>query len=810
MRKSFILLFSMLLCLVLDVWSQAIPSFYQRYRFLTAPSSVFQEGLVGFANPANTRLLEHFEGRFFWDTDGTDATSFNNWGIFTAFPHAGFGVFRQNFGKGHITDYRISTGMGSEGLSLGLAYGWTTGNMVEPERENLFIASTIFRPFRYLSLGLLGNFSVESHANEGVAEIGIRPFGTPRLTLFADGIFGFNTTDPFAGAPWSAGGAVQLARGINLVGRYFESEALTIGLTINFGTTGIGSQIHYNSSRDHAYNSYMVRLGGRRASVFQTSLDWEQRYLSMNLKGRVDYLSYAFFDHSTHKLIDLLHNIRAAAADPRVEIIALNLSGMRVLPEHAWEIREALTTARRSRKKVIVFIDNVQMTGYHLASVANKIVLDPQGSIMLPGYLMGRTYFKGTLEKMGLGFDEWRFFKYKSAAEPLSRRQMSEADAEQRQAYLDDWYELTRADVSASRAMPAEDYDRLIDEDVFFIPQRALEAGLVDTLGRWPQKEKIMQALWGRKFSPIKADELLENALPSRQWGAKPKIALVYGLGVCAVDEGIRARWLEKVFLRLKDDRGVKAVVFRVDSPGGDGMASDMVAEAIRKCKEKKPVIISQGQVAASGGYWISMYGDQIVAAPNTITGSIGVIGGWIYDRGIGEKLGMTSDYVKRGEHADLGFGIRLPLLGAEIPARNLTPQEREKMEKIIRQFYKEFVRKVARGRGMTVENVEEIARGHFYSGLDGLQIGLVDEIGGMMNALAIARNMAGIDPGDEFDLIQIPEDKGFINWESLFKPELPVTAGNRAVLQYLKMVSEQPGRPLPLLEPGSYPTLED
>jgi protease-4 len=258
----------------------------------------------------------------------------------------------------------------------------------------------------------------------------------------------------------------------------------------------------------------------------------------------------------------------------------------------------------------------------------------------------------------------------------------------------------------------------------------------------------------------------------------------------------------------LEKDRDVKAVVFRVDSPGGDGLASDLVAEALKRCAKKKPVIISQGQVAGSGGYWISMYGDEIVAGPNSVTGSIGVIGGWIYDKGISEGIGMTSDFVKRGKHADMGYGITLPFLGLRIPARNLTRDERARAEEIIKDFYDIFVEKVASGRNMTVEEVKKIAEGHFYSGIDGKKIGLVDEIGGLMTALAIARMKAGIEADDEIDIIEMPKYKG---WFDVMPDISPFSAEleNNEVYQYLKMASERPGRPLPMLLPGTYPTID-
>jgi protease-4 len=787
-------------------WAQSLPDYYSRNNFLMAPSGVFQEGLLGFTNPANLALLKKPEIRFLWNTDGTDAASINDWGIFTGMAGLGFGALRQHFGDLDVTDYRLSTAFGSAGAAFGLSYGWSRGDMNALGRESLLATSLLLRPFRHLSVGLIGNFSLKSNIREGVAEIGIRPFGTPQLTLFADGALQKNMQ--LAEAPWSAGAALQVLSGINLVGRMFENDAFTVGLTMNFGETGIGAQSHFDAERDHAYNTYMVRAGVAQPSIFPTLFEKNKRYLPLNLKGRVDYHKYVLFDRDTHRLLDILNDIRAAVKDERVGAIALNLSSMRVLPEHAWEIREELKKARQAGRKIIIFIDKAGMRDYHLASVADKIVMDPEGMMMLEGYVRGRTYLKGALEKLGLGFDEWRFFKYKSAFEDFSRDKMSDADREQLQNYVDDLYELVRAEVCETRRFTPEKFDKLIDEEIIFLPDMALKSGLVDTLARWSAIDKVIKNFTGKPMRAIAATKLMANALPPQEWGARPKIAVVYGLGVCAMDEGIKARWLERVFLNLAQKPSVKAVVFRVDSPGGDGMASDLVAEAIKKCSEKKPVIISQGQVAASGGYWISMYGDTIVAAPNTITGSIGVIGGWIYDKGVSEKLGMTSDHVKRGAHAEFDFGITLPFTGVRIPARNLTTEERAKIEELFMKFYEGFVQKVAKGRNMPVEEVKKIAEGHFYSGTDGRSIRLVDEVGGLLTALAIAHHKAGLKLDQEIDVIEIPRYKGFINF-NLSPSLISTSVKDDPVLQYLRMLSEHYGMPLPMLLPGTYPTIE-
>jgi protease-4 len=242
-----------------------------------------------------------------------------------------------------------------------------------------------------------------------------------------------------------------------------------------------------------------------------------------------------------------------------------------------------------------------------------------------------------------------------------------------------------------------------------------------------------------------------------------------------------------------------------VDSPGGLGLAADVVAEALRKCAQAKPVIVSQGNVAASGGYQISMYADTIVAAPNTVTGSIGVVGGWVWNKGFGSKLGLTSDHVQVGDHADVGFGIRIPFFGLPLPDRNLTVEEQTIVEDHIRASYETFVAQVARGRKMTESQVDSVAQGRAWSGIDGQEKGLVDLIGGLEKSLLLAKEAAGIPPDKEIEILELPQ-KGLFKLNA-FKPQMPgFTLLEDREWFYVKLITEHPGQPLPVLPPDIYP----
>jgi len=268
------------------------------------------------------------------------------------------------------------------------------------------------------------------------------------------------------------------------------------------------------------------------------------------------------------------------------------------------------------------------------------------------------------------------------------------------------------------------------------------------------------------------------------------------------MDEGIAARRLGGVIESARENRDIRAVVFRADSPGGEIIPSDIVAQELKKTSKEKPVIVTQGFVAGSGGYWISMNGDRILATPLTITGSIGVIGFWIWNEGLGEKLGLSSSTVTVGDHADLGQGFRIPLLGMVVPERNLTPWERKKMEQNIWASYETFLGKVAAGRNMTRDEVHRIAEGRIWSGRDGLDVGLVDEIGGLERAIEIAKEEAGIPADQEVELVELPR-MGLFNPNLLKMPSpFSVCEEESLEIQYLRAVLRSKGHPMALMPP--------
>ena len=776
---------------------QGFPSYYERNNFLLASPGALKFGLYGYDNPAYLSSLHQFDMVFVSSDERGNWDDFNRWGLFTAIPHFGFSLNRQKEDGNSVSDYRLSLAFGDRESSLGFSYGWSAGDLDFFNRTNIIALGLMVRPNRYLSLGAVGSRASSGDGKELAADVGIRPRGDEVVTIFADAAL--PNDQRLKDFSWSAGLALEALPGIRLTGRYFDTKTFTMGVELSFGRMGVTEQEYYDKDGNHAYSANAIRLGAYDRTVFGTKIAKNKSYVEMDFNGPMKYRRREFFD-SGNRFSEILDQIKTAKEDPGVVGLAINTSGMYANREMLWELRKQLKEFKEHGKRVILFIDNVGMKEYDFASVADKIMMDPLGTITLEGTVSGLTYYRRTLDKLGIGFDEWRFFKYKSAFESLSRGSMSDADREQRQKLVDDVYAMTRSDICGERKLTPDRFDRIVNDTVIFRAEDALSSGLVDTIGRWDKVNDIIKSLEGEEVRRVHPGLLAKFQLPSdNRWGEPPRIAIIYALGVCAMDEGINARSLSKIIESAANADNVKAIVLRVDSPGGDAMASDYVAEALKKCKGRKPVIISQGSVAASGGYWLSMYADTIVAAPNTITGSIGVIGGWFYNKGLKDTLGMSTDLVKAGKHADLGFGFSLPLLGVGIPDRNLTPEERMKVEHLIKTSYDEFVAKVASGRDMKPEAIQSIAQGRVWSGVDGKNNGLVDVIGGLETAIQIARERAGIAPEEEVKIVELPR-LGWFDF-GLFQPKLsPISLEDDPVLNHLIFRLKHNGEPMPIL----------
>lgn len=792
--------------------AQEMSGYYDTADFLDAPPVAVREGLLGYANPALPAVADN-QLLGVWNTDGRRALSVQDWGVFGSIGGLGAGVVHRDRGPLSSTAYHVSLAGGSDAAAVGVGYQGFGGDATALGRYNRLTTGTVLRPSRYVSVGLTGNVSLETDDREVVGELGVRPFGTSRLTLFADAAW--DEGEALVDVPWSAGAAVEVVPGLDLTGRVFDSDAVSVGLRVAFGRTGLGSRSDVAPNGDYAGQTSRVRVGTDVPSAIGDAVGEGKSHVEVQPKG-MPYRAprFSLRGDDGPRYYEVLRTLRQAQSNDRISVVALDLTDLSVSREKAWELRAAVQDVQSAGKKVVAVLENAGMDTYHVASAADRIAIDPQGTLQLPGYASSRTFLKETLDKIGLGVQPFRFFEYKSAVETLSRTGFSEADSLQRQQLVNDWYDLTQSAIAEGRGLPADSVDRIIDEQTILSASDARQAGLVDTLARWHERDGVLSAATGADTRSMDADRLNDLATASRRWGARPEIAVVYGIGATSLQSGIQARELARTFRRLKDDDDVKAVVFRVDSPGGSALAADVAAQAVRECAEEKPVIVSQGTVAASGGYLISTYADHIFAGPNTVTGSIGVIGLWVYDDGLlSEKAGASYDVVQRGARAELFAPYRVPLLGLPLPTRKLNEEELDRARSLIMQSYDDFVGQVATGRDTSEAHVRSIAEGRVYSGTAGRQRGLVDEIGGLPEALAAARQTAGL-AGTDVTVREVNATSGFLSLPDLLPAGLrQIVGGEREsgertdppAQTFLRTVVEHQPAPLLLLPPGYY-----
>ncbi len=455
-------------------------------------------------------------------------------------------------------------------------------------------------------------------------------------------------------------------------------------------------------------------------------------------------------------LNDILNNIEKAKNDDNIEGIFLEISMPASGLSTLGEIREALEDFRESGKFIVASSDVYTQPAYYLASVADEVFLTPTGAISFQGLRSEIMFFKGTLDKLGVDPQVIRHGDYKSAAEPFVQEEMSPENRGQIMTYLSSIWDHILESISDSRGIDVSTLDAYASDLTIRNDRKALEHGFVDGL---KYRHEIIEKL--KELTGIEEDEDLRTVkhsryidVPKKSEGRgvpDDKVAVVYAQGPIVMGEGgeemIGPDRISRTLREARQDPDVKAIVLRVNSPGGSALASEVIWREVKEASKEKVVIASMGDVAASGGYYIVAGADRIVANPHTITGSIGVIGMLPNAEGFfKERLGITVDVAKTNEFADMGSIFR-----------PLAPTEREFIKEQIGGIYEEFVSRVAEGRDMEIERVDEIGRGRVWSGEDARELGLIDDFGGLSKAIDIAVEEAEI---EEYRVVSLPVQK--------------------------------------------------
>jgi protease IV len=532
----------------------------------------------------------------------------------------------------------------------------------------------------------------------------------------------------------------------------------------------------------------VLRGGGSRG--FSSA----ESYLLLDLAGEIpEHPSSelgALFERRPPSLRTLVESIDRAAADSKVEAVVVKVG---FLSGAGWgkvqELRDAITRFRESGKPAYAHLEFCGNKEYYLAAACTKVYAVPTALLDVSGLAAEVTFFRGTLDKLGVEAQFEGIGKYKNAPNQFTERGFTDPHREQMEALIDSLFQEYVAGIAKARNKSAEEVQQILDGGPYD-GQGALKAGLVDELiyddeieERLKNADRISPARYVRRSRGLGLD-------------GRPKLALVYAVGEIVSgpsQEGpfggsvAGSETVAQALRTAREDDGIKAIVFRVDSPGGSGTASDVIWREVTLARKRKPVVVSMGDLAASGGYYVAMGSDAIVAQPGTITGSIGVFGGKFSLRGLYDKIGLSKEILSRGRHASMFTEYR-----------PWSDEERAHVHGLMAAFYQEFINKAAKGRNKSPEEVDAVGQGRVWTGAEAQRIGLVDHLGGLDTALRVAKEKAKIGKDQQVQLVVLPQRKGLL--ETLLERqeegvESVLPADVRATLGWLARLRD--GEPL-------------
>lgn len=475
-------------------------------------------------------------------------------------------------------------------------------------------------------------------------------------------------------------------------------------------------------------------------------------------------------------LDDILSSIKKAKENDNIKGIYINAGAFAASNASLKEIRDQLADFKESGKFIIAYADVYSQGCYYLSSVADKVIMNPQGNLDLHGLSSSPTFYKGLLDKVGIEMQIFKVGTFKSAVEPFMLDKMSDANREQVTAYINDIWSTITSEISDSRKISVDKINQLTDSlQTFKLANASVSDGLVDTLMYETEvKEYLKDLLKVEKAKDVKMASIKDMTSVSfvKESNSKDVIAILYAEGSInngSGKDGITDKRYVKEIEKLKDNDKIKAVVFRVNSPGGSAYASEQIWKAITDLKAKKPVVVSMGDYAASGGYYIACNASKIIAQPNTLTGSIGIFGMFPNFEGLTKKVGLSFDNVKTNKFADFGDATR--------PMR---PEEKVILQQYIEHGYDLFLTRCSEGRNIPKDSLDHIAQGRVWTGNQALKIGLVDALGNIDTAIQEAAKLAKL---DDYSLQDYPKKVDFL--ESLLSNQKEEFA-TKAMKEYL------------------------
>ena len=711
-------------------------------------------------NPAGTGFVDGFTLHYFHE--GGDLPAAAGDGFWLATP---FGPLVSTFAMQWIrpgdgggprfrkTSFGLAAGDG-QAVSVGVSGNWFSSPDAALDRLWTFDAGIAVRPSRHLSIGasVLGLNSAGAAPYPVQLDVGVATrLWRDRLTLSADVLGNDRARNDFAITAGAVGLGAEVAAGFVLMAQLqFPLQSASGPAGSTYGQLLLGWNAPHAGvayGRGSGTSSGDPWLVGARVS--------SRRYLSISVESAphldlaksLSHPRISLFSPERDAYTALLQRIARFRDDGSVAALVVTIDDLPVGQGRAEELRRLLLQVKE-RKPVIAYLTGGGMKEYYLATAATRIVMPPSAYVSPSGLASSTFFVKDTLQKLGITVDVVAIGQYKNAADPLVRSDMSEAQREVTESILDDLYARQVRGIADARRLPEERVRALVDTSMF-TAEEATAARLVDG-SAWPDElGGIASTAVGHRVD-VKPAEDPAPLRRAQRWGRRPAIAVIRVEGVIASGEsrstpfgslGIAgAETVAKLIQQAVRDRDVVAIVLRVESPGGDAAASDLIwREVMQARRAGKPVVASLGDLAASGGYFVAAAADRIVAEPSTLTGSIGVFAAKPDFSGLLEKIGVHAVTLKRGRHADL-----------QALTRRWTADERALVEKEVRAFYDLFLGRVAAGRTMKVEDVDRVARGRVWTGAQALERGLVDELGSFEDAVRIARERAGRSEDDD------------------------------------------------------------
>ena len=693
----------------------------------------------------------------------------SNWAgddaFFLAVPNGGFGVEFANAGVDtDFTRYTLSSGryLGSS-LYWGTSYSWINSDEKAYDRFRSLSLGLMYRR-RYLSIGAMARdlnrpkLLGEKLGRTYDVGIALRP-GTWRTTLSVD----MQKTQGVEGVELRYALELQPIRELMLRGTINSNRSFDIRFGINIGNWGFGT----DNSFDKNLNTQAGVGYFQFANAPKTKPILRRR---MFLDVPMGYLE---------------QHLRIAKWDEDVAGVLIRINRNDYGIGQLQEMSDAILDFRESGRFAICYLSNCSTGDYIVAAACDAVLMHPAAEMRLIGLRAEHSFYKGALDMLGVRADLEHIGEYKSASEAFTRRNMSEAHREIQNVIMDDLYEQLVTAIATGRGWTQESVKNLIDRGPF-TARAALSAELVDRLIYEDELPDVVTELTDASTDLVPLSEYARSGLYVQDWQVRqPKVAIIEAKGLMLTGDSfidpfmgtqvMGADTIARAVQEVRDDESIKAVVLRIDSGGGLVVAADIIWHELMRLTEVKPLVVSMGDVAASGGYYIAAPADVIVAEPGTITGSIGVIGGKYSFKGLYEKLGIHKEIIKRGKHADfyLDYG-------------DYPPSEQAIVQEQIAEIYDDFITKVAIGRaGLTKEKVDSLGRGRIWTGRQAKDNGLVDKLGGLSLALAIAQERAGLEK-KVVEVVRLPKQTWLSQLLRNFQPILSAGTGISSVVPQL------------------------